>query len=210
MRPSRHPDGACRRVHRARSRRWSSSIALGGPRGREGRRPGGRQGRDGRRRSIAGGRARRRTRCWRAPSAMPEPTVLVEEILRAPRCRRSRCATAHGGPVRAEPGLQADRRRRCRPEHGGMGAYSPLPSLRADEERDLVADRGSDVRGDGTRGRVYPRAPLRGPDADGRRPEGGRVQLSVRRSRRPRPWCPVSGPTWPSCSSPARRTGSPT
>ncbi len=72
------------------------------------------------------------------------------------------------------------------PNTGGMGSYSPVPGIDDDAVARTVADVHEPiVELMAERGVAVPWRPLRGADADRRRPAGARVQLPLRRSRDP-------------------------
>ena len=90
-------------------------------------------------------------------------TVLVEEVLEGPEVSAfALVRRGHGGPARAEPGLQADRRRRRGPEHRRHGrvlagpvrstpTWSPASGRRSLPRR----SRRSEPRASGYRGLLY-------------------------------------------------------
>ena len=108
----RHPDGARFGAFTALEPAIAFVDELGGPRGREGRRPGRREGRDGCRGSIARRSSALEDALVRGAFGEAGATVLVEEVMEGPEVSAfALVRREHGGPVRAEPGLQADRRR---------------------------------------------------------------------------------------------------
>ena len=164
-----------RRVPRRACRARTSSRPTGSPRARacSSRRTSPRP----RRTSPPSSRAR--------PSARPVGASCIEEAMSGPEL--SLLVLCDGERAVPLPPAQDFKRvgdGDVGPNTGGMGAYSPVPLAGdVDRRRGDGPDRRADARRAAPPGDRLPRRALRGPDADRRRPEAGRVQRALRRSR---------------------------
>ena len=170
-----------------RPRRAATAASRRAARG-QGRRPRRRQGRDRLRRRSTRPTRRSRSAWSGARSARPARTVVVEEFLRGEEV--SFFVVADGGevvPLAGAAGPQARLRRRPRPQHRRHGRVRAGARRRRGAARRASWTRSSRptlaaLAGEGApyRGVLYVGLML---TADG--PEGGRVQLPLRRSRVP-------------------------
>ena len=131
----------------------------------------------------AGPRTSSTRRCAR-PRRSAQP-FHVEELLEGQELSVFALATGEGAVAARRARLQADRRRRHRPEHRRHGLVLAAADVPDDEvagdPRDASTCRCS--RELARRGTPFHGLPLRGPDADRRRPARDRVQLPLRRPR---------------------------
>ena len=110
--------------------------------------------------------------------------VLIEEYLEGEEVSLLSIVSGTPDPASgSRPGLQAHLRRRRGPQHGWDGIVLPGPAvddaLYARLVDDVVRPTVAEIASAGHR---LPGMSLRWADADGRRPQGARVQLPLRRS----------------------------